>query len=171
MDRGALSGYSATVRPVDVNACYSGSLFLSMLKSPMAIMMAVGLRTSIFLRSLKTATTEERNVPGNFELYKDKGGKFRFRLKASNGQIILVSQGYKTKVSAKNGIGAIQRNSAVDARFERKSSKGKFMFNLKATNGQVVGTSERYDTERACENGIKSVAKNAPGAKIEDLAT
>jgi uncharacterized protein YegP (UPF0339 family) len=45
------------------------------------------------------------------------------------------------------------------------------MFNLKATNGQVVGTSERYDTERACENGIKSVAKNAPGAKIEDLAT
>lgn len=133
--------------------------------------MAFGLRTSIFPRSLSTATTEESNVPGKFELYKDKGGKFRFRLKASNGQIILASQGYKTKVSAKNGIGSIQRNSAVDARFERKSSKGKFMFNLKATNGQVVGTSERYDTERACENGMKSVAKNAPGAKIEDLAT
>jgi len=108
-------------------------------------------------------------VPGKFELYKGKGGKFRFRLKATNGQIILASQGYKTKISAKNGIGSVQRNSAVDARFERKSSKGKFMFNLKATNGQVVGTSERYDTERACENGIKSVAKNALGAKIEDL--
>ena len=110
-------------------------------------------------------------MPGKFELYKDKGGKFRFRLKASNGQIILASQGYKTKLSANNGIGSVQRNSAADARFERKSSKGKFMFNLKATNGQVVGTSERYESEKACENGIKSVAKNAPGAKIEDLTT
>ena len=108
-------------------------------------------------------------MPGKFELYKDKSGKFRYRLKATNGQVILSGQAYKTKVSAKNGIGSVQRNSAEDARFERKNSKGKFMFNLKATNGQVVGTSQRYDTEKSCENGIKSVAKNAPGAKIEDL--
>ncbi len=108
-------------------------------------------------------------MPGKFELFKDKGGKFRFRLKASNGQIILSSQGYKTKVSASNGIGSVQRNAADDTRFERKDSKGKFMFNLKATNGQVVGTSERYDTEKSRENGVKSVGKNAPGAKIDDL--
>jgi uncharacterized protein YegP (UPF0339 family) len=109
-------------------------------------------------------------MPGKFELYKDKGGKFRFRLKASNGQIILASQGYATKVSAKNGIASVQKNCAEDSRFERKDSKGKFMFNLKASNGQVVGTSERYDTEKSCENGIQSVCKNAPGAKIEDLS-
>mgnify|MGYP001817851466 CR=1 FL=1 len=30
-------------------------------------------------------------MPGKFEVYKDKGGKFRFRLKATNGQTILVS--------------------------------------------------------------------------------
>ena len=110
-------------------------------------------------------------MPGKFELYKDKAGKFRYRLKATNGQVILSGQGYKTKVSAKNGISSVQRNAAVDARFERKNSKDKFMFNLKATNGQVVGTSQRYDSEKSCENGIKSVAKNAPGAKIEDLTT
>lgn len=108
-------------------------------------------------------------MPGKFELYKDKAGKFRYRLKASNGQVILSGQGYQTKVSAKNGIGSVQRNAAEDARFERKKSKDKFMFNLKATNGQVVGTSQRYDSEKSCENGIKSVAKNAPGAKTEDL--
>lgn len=108
-------------------------------------------------------------MPGKFEVYKDKGGKFRFRLKATNGQTILVSQAYKTKVSAKNGIGSVQRNAADDSRFERKDSKGKFMFNIKAMNGQVVGTSERYDSQKSCENGIRSVAKNAPGAKIEDL--
>ena len=109
-------------------------------------------------------------MPGKFEIYKDKGGKFRFRLKATNGQVILTSQGYKTKPSARNGVASVQRNAEVDTRFERKDSKGKFMFNLKATNGQIVGTSERYDTERACANGIKSVAKNAPGAKVEDLS-
>ena len=108
-------------------------------------------------------------MPGKFELYKDKGGKYRFRLKAANGQIILASQGYQTKLSAKNGIGSVQRNAADNARFERKNSKGKFMFNIKAVNGQVVGTSERYDSEKSCENGIKSVGTNAPGAKIEDL--
>jgi uncharacterized protein YegP (UPF0339 family) len=108
-------------------------------------------------------------MPGKFEVYKDKGGKYRFRLKATNGQVILASQGYKTKVSAMNGIASVQRNAVSDARFERKDSKGQFMFNLKATNGQVVGTSERYETEKSCENGVKSVMKNAPGAKIEDL--
>ncbi len=108
-------------------------------------------------------------MPGKFELYKDRGGKFRFRLKATNGQVILASQGYKSKPSAKNGIASVQKNAQSAGRFEKKSSKEKFMFNLIATNGQVVGTSERYDTERARNNGIASVAKNAPGAAVVDL--
>ena len=108
-------------------------------------------------------------MPGKFELFQDKGGKFRFRLKATNGQIILASQGYKTKVAAKNGIGSVQRNSAHDTRFERKNGRGNFRFNLKATNGQVVGTSEAYKTEKACENGVRSVMKNAASAKVQDL--
>ncbi|GJL83154.1 MAG: hypothetical protein DHS20C01_27880 [marine bacterium B5-7] len=108
-------------------------------------------------------------MPGKFELYKDKGGKFRFRLKASNGQIILASQGYKSKPSATNGIRSVQRNAVSDERFARKESKGRYMFNLTATNGQVVGTSEMYETERARDAGVASVAKNAPSAKIDDL--
>lgn len=108
-------------------------------------------------------------MPGKFELYKDKAGHFRFRLKASNGQIILVSEGYKSKVSAKNGVSSVQKNSQEPARFQKKDSKGKFMFNLTATNGQVVGTSERYDTERARDAGIQSVTKHANGAGVLDL--
>lgn len=107
-------------------------------------------------------------MPGKFEIYKDKSGKFRFRLKTANGQVILASQGYKTKVAAKNGVGAVQRNSAENTRFVRKNGRGKFRFNLKATNGQVVGTSEAYDNQKACENGVKSVMKNAQGAKMVD---
>lgn len=49
-----------------------------------------------------------------FELYTDKAGEFRFRLKATNGQIIAVSEGYKSKKSCENGIESVRKN-AVDA--------------------------------------------------------
>jgi uncharacterized protein YegP (UPF0339 family) len=108
-------------------------------------------------------------VPGTFELYKDKAGEFRFRLKATNGQNILASEGYTSKTSAENGIESVKKNSADSARFEvRESKSGKSYFVLKAGNGQVIGQSEQYDTEAACSAGIASVAKNAPEASTDD---
>lgn len=53
---------------------------------------------------------EEKKNP-KWEIYFDKGGSYRFRLKASNGDIILASQGYSAKSSAKNGIDSIRRNA------------------------------------------------------------
>ncbi len=46
-----------------------------------------------------------------FEIYKDKAGEFRFRLKATNGQIIAVSEGYKALASAENGIASVRKNA------------------------------------------------------------
>ena len=46
-----------------------------------------------------------------FELYKDKAGEFRFRLKAKNGEIIGVSEGYTTKQSCENGIASVAKNA------------------------------------------------------------
>lgn len=109
-------------------------------------------------------------MAGKFEIYKDKRGEFRFRLKASNGQIILASEGYKAKPSCKNGVESVRKNSQYDSRYEKKETRaGKFRFNLKATNGQVIGTSESYNTAAARGNGIRSVKKNAPDAKVDDL--
>lgn len=108
-------------------------------------------------------------MAGKFELYKDKAGEFRFRLRARNGQIILASEGYKAKASALNGIESVRKNSQDDALFERTAtSGGKPRFNLKASNGQVIGTSETYESKSARDNGIASVAKNAPDAKLDD---
>jgi uncharacterized protein YegP (UPF0339 family) len=108
-------------------------------------------------------------MAGKFEIYKDKRGEFRFRLKASNGQNILASEGYKSKSSAMNGVESVMKNAATEARFDKKETKGgQFMFNLKAGNSQVIGTSESYKSESARDNGIASVMKNAPGAKIDD---
>lgn len=109
-------------------------------------------------------------MAGKFELYKDKKGEFRFRLKSGNGENILASEGYKAKASAKNGIESVKKNARDLKRFEMKKSKsGKQMFNLKAGNSQVIGTSQMYKTESSCTNGIKSVKTNAPKAKVEDL--
>lgn len=51
------------------------------------------------------------HMPGKFEVYTDKAGEFRFRLKASNGQAILASEGYKTKASCLNGVESVQKNA------------------------------------------------------------
>ena len=105
---------------------------------------------------------------GKFEVKTDKAGKFRFNLKASNGQVILSSQGYSTKAACENGIESVKKNSQNDAMYERvESSNGKPYFNLKSSNGQVIGTSQMYSSEKALENGMDSVKKNAPGAAVE----
>ena len=52
-----------------------------------------------------------------FEMYEDKGGEFRFRLKARNGQTIAISEGYKTKASCENGIESVRKN-APEAKVE-----------------------------------------------------
>lgn len=108
-------------------------------------------------------------MAGKFEIYKDKAGEFRFRLKASNGQNILGSEGYGKKDSCTNGIESVRKNSQDPDKFEMKdSASGKWSFNLKASNGQVIGTSQIYDSESGCRNGMKSVANTAPDATVDD---
>ena len=51
-------------------------------------------------------------MAAKFELYVDKGGEYRFNLKASNGEVIASSEGYKAKASAVNGIESVKKNAA-----------------------------------------------------------
>jgi uncharacterized protein YegP (UPF0339 family) len=48
-----------------------------------------------------------------FEIQKDKAGKFRFHLKAANGQIIAVSEAYETKKSCEDGVASVQKNAPI----------------------------------------------------------
>ena len=73
------------------------------------------------MKNAPIAGVEDQSVEGyeavkcpKFELYVDKAGEFRFRLKARNGQVIAVSEGYKAIASCKNGIESVKKN-AVDA--------------------------------------------------------
>ena len=51
-------------------------------------------------------------MAGTFEIYKDKKGEFRFRLKSSNGQIVASGESYPTKGAATKGTEAVQRAAA-----------------------------------------------------------
>jgi uncharacterized protein YegP (UPF0339 family) len=108
-------------------------------------------------------------MAGKFEIYKDKAGEFRFRLKAGNGQNILGSEGYGKKASCMNGVESVKKNSQTPERFEcNETASGKWTFKLKASNGQVIGTSQTYATESGCRNGMASVAKQCVDSTIDD---
>lgn len=71
------------------------------------------------------AAIENQTVEGyakekhpKFEVYLDKAGEYRFRLKATNGQIVAVGEGYKALAGCLNGIDSVKRN-APDAKIEK----------------------------------------------------
>jgi uncharacterized protein len=55
-----------------------------------------------------------------FEWYKDKAGKYRFRLKAANGEIIAVSEGYVSKEGCVNGVESVKKNAPIAKIVEAK---------------------------------------------------
>ena len=73
-------------------------------------------------KNAPVAALEDQTVEGfateknpKFEVYADKRGEFRFRLKATNGQIIATGEGYKAKASCLKGIESIRKNAAESA--------------------------------------------------------
>lgn len=68
-----------------------------------------------------TVEDAEKVKHPKFEVYQDKAGEYRFRLKARNGEIILASEGYKEKKSCLNGIESVRKN-AVDAEIVKEEA-------------------------------------------------
>ena len=82
--------------------------------------------TASVVKNAPIAALEDQTVEGyvrqkcpKFEVYLDKKGEYRFRLKAINGQIIAVSEGYVKMASCMNGIDSVRKN-AVDAPVEEE---------------------------------------------------
>ncbi len=60
-------------------------------------------------------------MAAKFEWFQDKAGKFRFRLKAANGQIIATSEAYNAKDACMNGIESVKKNAVVAEVIEVKA--------------------------------------------------
>ena len=109
-------------------------------------------------------------MAAKFEIYRDKSDKFRFRLKAENGEIILSSQAYTRKSSCRDGIASVRRNAANTECFVHSdTADGKHRFNVVAPNRRTVGSSQNYSSKSGCENGVKSAQRCAPAAIIVEV--
>ena len=69
-------------------------------------------------KNAPVAALEDQTVEGyaeqknpKFEVYQDKQGEFRFRLKATNGQVIATGEGYVAKASCLNGVESVRKNA------------------------------------------------------------
>ena len=79
----------------------------------------IGSEGIVLLKNAPVANVEDQTVEGfetvthpKFEMYQDKAGEFRFRLKARNGEIIGVSEGYTSKANCVNGVESVKKNAA-----------------------------------------------------------
>ena len=108
--------------------------------------------------------------------------RFRFDLKAANGEIILSSQPYTSIAACKKGIESIRTNAPIapvedqtvegfttekNPKFEvYEYRNGDYRFRLNAKNGELIGTGDRYKSKAGCQNGIDSIKKNSVEAII-----
>ena len=107
-----------------------------------------------------------------FETYQDARKEYRWRLKATNGQVIAASgQGYKDKRDRDGAIDRIKKDAATKLTFETyEDARKEYRWRLKATNGQVIATSQGYKDKRSCENSIDVIKKGAGQARVEEAA-
>lgn len=57
----------------------------------------------------RPVTSEETVMAGKFEVYEDASGKYRFRLKSGNGEVVATGQSYTSLAGAKAGVDAVKR--------------------------------------------------------------
>lgn len=94
---------------------------------------------------------------------------FSFSFLNADGKILLKSENYKAKDSAKNGIASVKKNCTIEKRYELKTAKnGKFYFNIKAANGQIVGTSTMFASKSERDKTIAQIKKEAGAAPVEE---
>lgn len=108
-------------------------------------------------------------MPAQYVMKTAKSGQTYFNLLAANGEVVLTSQMYSTKSSAKNGIRSVQANASESGRYEEcENTSGKHYFVVKAANHQIIGTSQAYKSKAAMQKGMKAVQKAGSTQKVED---
>jgi len=116
-----------------------------------------------------------RIEPAAFELYRDKGGKYRWRLLHENGNILADSgQGYASRGKARQGIDSVQRNVSEDnAEFEvYEDNAGEHRWRLRHDNGNIIADGgEGYASKSGAEDAVERVSEYAPEAHVLDVGS
>jgi len=139
--------------------------------------------TKVFLLEY-TSGRLVNHMPPKFEIYKDSAEKFRFRIRAENGEIIATGEAYEQHAGVMKGVKSVQKNcnseiedltigvtGISNPKYQVLTDEnGKYRFHLKAANGEIIAQSESYETKDGSMNGIGAV-KNSCDAEIEDQTT
>ena len=111
----------------------------------------------------------EAKAVGKYEVYPE-AGEFKYRLKANNGEILIVSSGYSTRDGAKAGIETLKKNIEVGTYTVITEKNGFSQFRLFTPNGgRLIAAGEFYKNAAQAESAYQSVKRFSETAKIVDL--
>ena len=120
----------------------------------------------------KTAKSEDapkgRSYNGKYEVY-EIGDGYQYHLKASNGEILFVSEVYTTREGVSKAIEALKKNIETGELRISKDKKGLFKFKLVAKNHRVLAISSTYPQEKGAQRASESFKKFAVKADIVDI--
>lgn len=105
-----------------------------------------------------------------FEILVGKDDKVYFHLKASNGEILVSSRGYKTKSETIHAIASVMRYGQMDRYIVRRESvNGRHFFQIKSPSGRLLAWSETYQQKQGLETGIEAVKRAVSFGRVFDL--
>ena len=111
-----------------------------------------------------------RTYNGKYEVYPNGDG-YQYRLKASNGEILIVSETYVSRENVLKAIEAVKRN-IVDGELRIiKDKHGMFKFKLVSKNYRVIALGSNYTTEKSAVRASESFKKFALKADIVEIET
>lgn len=113
-------------------------------------------------------TPKGRSYNGKYEVY-EIGDGFQYHLKASNGEILFVSEVYTTREGVSKAIDALKKNIETGELRISKDKKGLFKFKLVAKNHRVLAISSTYPQEKGAQRASESFKKFAVKADIVDI--
>lgn len=119
-----------------------------------------GARTVRALVRLSRNASQAAPRRESFELFKGEDGKAYFHLRASNGEIMLGSQGYTSSSSARGGIASVLANGSDAASYEIfETADGGWALRLVAANGEVIARGESYSSKSNATRAVNRLAE------------
>lgn len=108
---------------------------------------------------------KERAVKGKYVIVSE-GPNYRYKLKASNGEVIIVSEPYTSEKSVRTGIETLKKNLDTSHCDVVEDKHGLFSFRVMTPQGRCLATSANYSTKASATNAIESYKRWAKSENI-----
>ena len=113
---------------------------------------------------------EAPKYQGKYEVYPEAGG-YKFRLKANNGEILMVSGSYTTKAGAHKGIDTFKKNVPEGSKSTQTDKNGYSQWRIFTPNdGRLIAAGEIYSSWESANNALNSISKFYQTDKVIDLS-